>query len=91
MDEKQKNTAISIVVGCTAIAITMSFYWFFVVPIQEHEKDKFLQYCEENDLECTADPNEFLPFMIGIIPAMVFFATYYYLENKRMKTWRSYK
>lgn len=91
MDEKTKSLTTALRNGGASFVGIIVFYMLFAAPIQDHQTEKFLQECSELNLECTVDINWIIPFGLAIIPFMVFVATYMHMENKRLKTWRSYK
>lgn len=90
MDDRQRNLFLAInAAGITLVGVVVLFY-FFITPIQDFEREKFLDECETRGLECTVEPNPFF-IVLGIIPFMVFVIMYRHLETRRNKTWSSYK
>lgn len=73
----------------TLIGVSL-FYLNFVWPIEQHEREKFLAECDAKGYTCTVEPG-FAGYLLPVIPFMIFVLVFSYLEQRRKKTWRSYR
>lgn len=89
-DQHIKSYVVAILFSALALVGVLVFYLNFVWPIEQYEREKFLAECEEKGYTCTAEPG-FAAFFLPIIPFMIFALVYSYLEERRKKTWRSYR
>jgi len=89
-NQHQANLVISLLIAGVSLALVLTFYTNFVWPIEQHEREKFLAECEEKGYTCTAEPG-FTGIILPVIPFMIFTLVYSYLEQRRKKTWRSYR
>lgn len=89
-DQHIKNYVFALLFSALALIAVLVFYLNFVWPIEEHEKEKFLAECDENGYACTVEPG-YTGYILPVIPFMIFALVYSYLEQRRKKTWRSYR
>ncbi len=88
-----RNMIVSAIVALCTLAAVLTFYNYFVFPIEQFETEKFLEQCDLEGVTCTVDPNFAIPLILGIIPFMIYMLVYSTLQNKNKpeQPWRSYK
>lgn len=97
IDERQKNN----IKAVTAAVITLIFVSVlgvvFLVPIEQHQRNKIIEeHCpnliEEPDcLDRIIIEPSFIWMLLGMPSVIVYFVSYRHFENKRIKTWKSWK
>jgi len=94
MDERQINNAKSIIAAVVTLIFILLLATYFLVPIFEYQKQKVIEENCPNGLEdcnnIVIDPYP-IWLLLGMPSVIVYFVTYNHLENKRMKTWKSWK
>lgn len=94
MDERQSNNLKSIVAAGVTMVFLLTLAWFFLFPIYEFQKQKIVEEICPNGLnDCNNTVIDPFPIwmLLGMPSVIVYFVTLNHLENKRIKTWRSYK
>jgi len=93
MDERQKNNAKAIIASVVTIVFLYGLAFVFLVPIHEHQTQKLIEEnCPDGLENCglIIDPSP-IWMLLGMPAVIVYFVTFKHLENKRFKTWSSYR
>jgi len=92
MDERQSNLIRATAIAFCVLAGTTILFWYLIVPIMAEDQLKQFEdmNCDAPDVTCTVSPG-LLSYIIAIPPIISLLVSLWYLEKKRLKTWRSWK
>lgn len=93
MDERQRNNVKAILAAGITMAFLLTLAFVFLIPIHEYQTKKLIEEkCPDGLENCglVIDPSP-IWMLLGMPAVIVYFVTYQYLEQKRFKTWSSYK
>lgn len=94
MDERQLNNLKSIIAAVVTMAFISLLAMFFLEPIYEHQRQTIIEeYCPNGLEDCNNIVIDPFPIwiLLGMPSVIVYFISYRHFENKRIKTWKSWK
>ena len=94
MDDRQHNNVKALAASSVSLASMVILASVLLIPIYEHQRETIIEDNCPNGLEnCNImiEPMWGVWALLGMPSIIVYFVTYRHFENKRVKSWRSYR